>query len=1415
MSGTRGAGSRSLLEKTAQTPGKRSESWNTRRRRRPCLELLETRQLLSTYAVTNTNDSGAGSLRQAMLDANASGQASTIEFDIPASTAPLLNVPVAGFDPTTQTWTITLNTPLPAITTPISIDGYSEAHSGVPYRYPNAVSSAVQQLSVTGSPTGGTFTLTTAAPLPVGTTVAIPYNASAGTIQAALGAIVGLANVSVTGGPAPDSSFSITFQNTYAGMSIPDLVGNSSLTGGTNPGVVAQTTTAGGTATQDPVYIKSVPNSVAARSGDNARARIIIDGHNTSGATGFVMEASHATLRGLIITGFQTGVSVSSLDTSGNPVLGDLIQGNFIGDYFLYPVDTSTGAALPSPNSVYFTYGRGNLGVGIVLNSSNTTVGGSNPQENNVICGNGLQGILIRPGASGNQVVGNQIGMAGPSDNGLYSQDGNGQEGVLILSSGSASDPPNIVYASSNFIGTAPGGSTNGGNVISGNGASGVRIVGVGAIRNLVQGNYIGVAPGGGYLFGTGNPGNSGDGVRLEDAGQNQIGGSTSALGNVIASNSGAGIYITGSSATGNTVANNRIGVTDGGSQVLGNALEGIALHASNNTVGPGNVISQNMLGIGIYGPEAGNILVQDNLIGTDGSGELYGFGNAKEGILISGSSANTIQGNAAGSQVISGNQIGISIQGASSTKNLIQGNFIGSDETGKSDLGNKLLGILLTSTSDNTVGGTSSSALNLIAANHTGIQFDGATQNLVEGNLIGTDITGTAPLSNEVLGVLFTNNASNNSIGGLSASLGNSIAFHSQAGISVVSGTGDSFLTNSIWANGRLGIDLVAPGDPISGVTPNAPGVRSGPNNLQNYPVLTTAVGGTSGTIQGTLNSIPSTSFLIQFFSSQVPDPSGYGQGQKWIGSTTVTTDANGNASFSYTPSGGVPGSLWITGTATNTQTGDTSEFSNAVSSDPVGLEFLSATETVSATSGTAVIHVERTGNPNAVVSVHYATSNGTAVAGKDYQATSGTLTFQVGETDKTFSIAILPNPNQSAASTTVNLTLSQPTGGSTLGSIPASVLTINNNLPPSVQFASTSYSAYVTQGTATVTVTRGGDLSTAVQVHYTTAGGTASPGVDYTPTAGTLTFLANQTIASFAVPILKSSSATSKTLGLVLSGPSGGAQLGTPAVAALTLMVNPYQPVGPVDTVPPQVVGEQLVLGGGGIAAVVFQFSKPLDPAKAVDLGNYGYFAILSGLDGVIGSSDDGFVPLASAQYSPSADAVALFPATPIPLNGFARITINGVANPVLGRGLTDTSGNLLSGLGNGVPGSPYISTFGVGTSLTYVDGSGKTVNLSLSGGGVMEMFRTPSGEVQSLSLIGAVPRKSVLNLHANNNGSRYTSIPPIQGGAGVRLRYRTPPFRMVRTAPGSTVVNRPARRFVAHRPQRTHFEQRKWIQ
>jgi Calx-beta domain len=922
-----------------------------------------------------------------------------------------------------------------------------------------------------------------------------------------------------------------------------------------------QTDTEGGTATADPVYIQSIPNTIDAKDGNNAEQRVIIDGSQIPSSfmptIGFELDASHCLLRGLIITGFSVGVSVSSpTPTLTNPVVGDLIQGNSIGDYFTYPVDPDTGFPLPAPDTDIFVVGPSNAqGVVLYSPSSNTTIGGCNPQENNIICGNGAQGIQVDPGASGNQILGNQIGIAGPSVGGLYVPDGNGAEGVLIESTGTLTDPQGIDYASSNFVGSATGG-----NLISDNTGAGVQLVGVGANLNLIQGNYIGVAPGGGYKFGTGDPGNGsdgngGDGVLIEDGFQNQIGGSSVTLGNTISSNHGAGVYITGVAAdpiagtpatgTGNVVANNMIGVTADGAQVLGNRSDGVALYSPSNTIGPGNVISQNLRGIGIYGPAAstpGNAsdnLVVDNLIGTDSTGQ-EGFGNAYEGIRIDHSADNTIQGNAAGSQVISGNQVGVALIGIQAAGNLLEGNLIGSDNTGKNDLGNKNEGVLIEGAYNNTIGGTTAAALNLISANHWGVRLDGqsATDNLVEGNLIGTDITGKAPLGNELNGVIASNNASENTIGGTVSGAGNTIAFNFLAGVSVESGTGDSILTNSIYSNDQLGIDLVTPSP--------SPSPPPGPNDLQTAPDLTSAVGGgPSNGIQGTLASIASTPFLIQFFTSLVPDPSGYGQGQTPIGSTTVTTDGQGNAAISFAPSSSLPANIWGTATATNTQTGDTSEFSNALSAQPITMQFMTASLSVDVSAGYAVVQVDRVGNPDATVAVNYATSNGTAFAGQDYTAASGTLTFQPGETDETFSITILPNPSQTASSVTVNLALSQPTGGSTLGSPSTAILTINNNMPPILQFSSSSYTTYTGSSSSLVTVTRGGgSLSTTVQVQYATAGGSAVAGVDYTPVSGTLTFLANQTTATFTVPILQGGVATvTKTIGLVLFGPTGRA--------------------------------------------------------------------------------------------------------------------------------------------------------------------------------------------------------------------------------------------------------------------------------
>ncbi len=448
-------------------------------------------------------------------------------------------------------------------------------------------------------------------------------------------------------------------------------------------------------------------------------------------------------------------------------------------------------------------------------------------------------------------------------------------------------------------------------------------------------------------------------------------------------------------------------------------------------------VISGNLVGVEIDGSASTRNLIEGNFIGTDKAGTAD-RGNANQGVLIDGASGNTIGGTtAAARNVISANQWGIQLDGPNATGNLIEGNFIGTDVTGTLPLGNEVVGIVIEGAAINTVGGTTAAASNVISANRWGIQVNGptATGNLIEGNLIGTDVTGTIPLGNAVNGVLFTNNASNNTVGGTAAGQGNTIAFNVAAGVSVQSGTGDSILSNSIFSNGQRGIFLSATG-----------------NNGQRAPVISAVIAGsTVSTIEGSLNSVPNTSFLIQFFSSVTPDPSGFGQGQTFFAWTTVRTNASGSATFSFNPPGSIPAGQWITATATNQTTGDTSAFSNAVTAQPVSLSFSMANYTVYATARFVEIEVLRAGNMSAAVSVHYATSNGTAIAGRDYTAVMGTLSFPPNVSEESFSVPILDDPFVSTPTSFFYVTLSQPTGGATLGPISSATVTIfQTPIPP-----------------------------------------------------------------------------------------------------------------------------------------------------------------------------------------------------------------------------------------------------------------------------------------------------------------------------------------------------------------------------
>lgn len=397
----------------------------------------------------------------------------------------------------------------------------------------------------------------------------------------------------------------------------------------------------------------------------------------------------------------------------------------------------------------------------------------------------------------------------------------------------------------------------------------------------------------------------------------------------------------------GNAIAGNFIGTNITGTAAMPGAANGVLLiSAANNTIGGTNPADRNLVsgngpnGITIVSAGANDNVIKGNFIGTDITGTID-LGNGLFGVYTAGALRTIVGGVEAGEgNLISGNvDHGILFEN-NSHDGVVQGNRIGTDLTGTLPLGNGGGGVQVQNSSRVLIGGTVPGAGNIIADNAgNGVILVGGNESLVQGNWIGTNDSGV-DLGNGVNGVLIVNSP-RNQIGGDPG--GNTIAFNAADGVNITK-TG-SFLANrnliranSIHSNGELGIELSLPDGP------NFPHTFAlGANDNQNFPILTSVVesGGTT-TVKGTLSFLSGT-YRIEFFANAAVDASGFGEGQTFLGSIEVPTFSGEVATFTATLPALPSGQTFVTATATNIHdsgagtSNNTSEFSPAFAAPTV----------------------------------------------------------------------------------------------------------------------------------------------------------------------------------------------------------------------------------------------------------------------------------------------------------------------------------------------------------------------------------------------------------------------------------------------------------------------------------------------
>jgi titin len=528
---------------------------------------------------------------------------------------------------------------------------------------------------------------------------------------------------------------------------------------------------------------------------------------------------------GLQLTSAASGSTIAGLtvtDFSGGGVLLNGASNVTIANDDVGLVNFSTGA---------LAFGNSGFGVELENGANHDTLTGD------VISGNHGDGVVLTgSGTNSNTVQGSFLGT---DPSGLH---------ALANAWG--------VYVTGGASGNTFGGTTAGaGDIISGNGWTGIELNGVGTTGNVIAGDDIGTDS-------TGNAplANPGAGVAISGGASGNT-----VSGDVISGNSLAGVWISDSSN--NVVSGDTIGLGQNGTTALGNG-QGVELlsGATGNTIGGTTAGARDAIsanggnGVRITGAGTNGNVVEGDDIGTNAVGEYGLVGNGGYGVSIdTGASDNTVGGTTySGRDVISGNGAsGVILSSAGTTGNVVEGDYIGIDALGEYRVANGVDGIdIVSGASSNVIGGTTTLARDVISGNaYLGVWLTGAgtSNNVVEGNDIGTDATSTAALGNGLGGVQIDSGASSNLIGGPSANDSNLIEFNGN-GVGIGAGSfGNVIQFDIIDLNVGDGVLLAgASGDSVVDCTIEANGawglLDGGSNNYYAYNTLANNIDGSVG---------------------------------------------------------------------------------------------------------------------------------------------------------------------------------------------------------------------------------------------------------------------------------------------------------------------------------------------------------------------------------------------------------------------------------------------------------------------------------------------------------------------------------------------------------------------------------------